>query len=97
MTPLGGSDCARVIGGRRARPVAQIDHDDLVADPVHFDIAVVGERAHRPYPLGQLYMANAGGLARWWFICVGGPHPASGPMKNAQISDMARTARRQVR
>jgi hypothetical protein len=29
------------------RAGAQIDDDDLVADPVHLDEGLVGERAHR--------------------------------------------------
>ena len=45
---VGHLACHRARVGRRHRagPVAQVHHDDLVADAVHLRVSVVGERAH---------------------------------------------------
>src|SRR5580658_2754015 len=65
MNPLWRGDRARLLRRDGARLVAQIDHNNLVADPVHLDEAMVGERAHGFVQSTLPYMANGDRLTRW--------------------------------
>src|ERR1700737_5355816 len=82
MHARGRGHRARVLRCDEGGLVAQIDHDDFVADAVHLGKWLVGERAHGIFRwVTVLYMANDGGLASAANLCRA-PRTGSGrPMK----------------
>src|ERR1700730_4409569 len=52
MHARGRGHRARLLGRDGGGPVAQIDHDNLVADAVHLGKRMIGERAHGIFPTG---------------------------------------------